>query len=374
VAALPSGSALVGGAVRDGLLNRLGPHPDLDIVVPAGAIHLARELARAHGGVAVVLDQERDMARVVQGPSTIDLAACIGINLEADLGRRDYRINAMALPLCGIKPLIDPMGGLEELRQKLVSAISEENLQSDPLRLLRGPRLAAELNFTLEPRTSELLRKHAALLSLVSAERVLAELEKLASCRHGAKGLASAQKLGLLNPWLEPLAIDKTLLDIETQADIQAFNAAEISNALPLALLAQLFSAEGLRRLRASRKLQQRCEKLRYWYQILYQSPGLAEEEQLQLCRDLETDLTALIVLAPNQTRGWLKRWRNPDDGLFHPRSPIDGAELQQQLGLKPGPALGQVLWELTKARAFGRPHNLEAARFFAKQNSPPHD
>lgn len=96
---LPPGCALVGGAVRDGLLDRLPPHPDLDLVVPTGAIALARQLAKAHRGVAVVLDAPRDMARVVLGPWTIDLAACAGSSLVEDLHRRDYRINAMALPL-----------------------------------------------------------------------------------------------------------------------------------------------------------------------------------------------------------------------------------------------------------------------------------
>ncbi|NDG02712.1 MAG: hypothetical protein EB119_05855 [Synechococcaceae bacterium WBB_34_004] len=100
-------------------------------------------------------------------------------------------------------------------------------------------------------------------------------------------------------------------------------------------------------------------------------SASLGEEQQLLLCQELEQDLAALVLLAPQQTKGWLERWRNPNDCLFHPRSPIDGAQLQRELGIKPGPALGRLLGQLTRARAFGRPHNLEAARILAEQKPP---
>ena len=375
---LPIGCALVGGAVRDGLLNRLAPHPDLDLVVPVGAIPLARQLAHAHGGVVVVLDAERDMARVVLGPYTLDLAACSGANLEEDLARRDYRINAMALPLDGNGPLLDPQGGLADLAKGLITAISEQNLQADPLRLLRGPRLAAELNFQLESASCKLLQRHGALLGQVAPERVLAELEKLARCSHGSKGLEQAIELGLLQPWLEPLQFcrnQKLINPKNINFDAACpLSSEEAATALPLARLAQLFSARSLGRLKASKKLQQRCQILRHWWQTILQNPVLLEEEQLRLCLDLEADLGALVLLVPGATEGWLERWRNPTDRLFHPRSPIDGAQLQQQLGLSPGPAIGALLWQLTKARAFGKPHNLEAAKHFLDQLPRPHD
>ena len=364
---LPPGCALVGGAVRDGLLDRLPPHPDLDLVVPTGAIALARQLAKAHRGVAVVLDAPRDMARVVLGPWTIDLAACAGSSLVEDLHRRDYRINAMALPLGVDGPLLDPLGGLADLAKGQLTAISEANLQEDPLRLLRGPRLAAELNFQLAASTSAFVQRHGALLSQVSAERVLAELEKLARCPLGAQGLRQAIELGLLQPWLEELALD----NLQPLNDAGPLSAAEATTALPLARFAQLFGASGLGRLRASKRLQQRCSILRKWLRILATSPSLGEEQQLLLCQELELDLAALVLLAPQQTKGWLERWRNPNDCLFHPRSPIDGVQLQRELGIKPGPALGLLLAQLTRARAFGRPHNLEAARILAEQRPP---
>lgn len=65
--ALPPGTALVGGAVRDGLLGSLERQPDLDVVVPGDALALTRQLAREHGGTCVVLDAERSIARLVLG-------------------------------------------------------------------------------------------------------------------------------------------------------------------------------------------------------------------------------------------------------------------------------------------------------------------
>ena len=170
----PAGSALVGGAVRDALLQRLGPYPDLDLVVPEGAIKLCQRLAKKHRGTSVVLDSERDMARLVLGPWSLDLAAQEGPDLSSDLQRRDYSINALALPLSPGSVLLDPTGGLGDLAKRQLRALSEANLLADPLRLLRGPRLAAELTFTLESNTAALIGRHCAALRQVAAERVLA--------------------------------------------------------------------------------------------------------------------------------------------------------------------------------------------------------
>ena len=95
---LPNGTALVGGAIRDALLGRMRDQPDLDLVVPGDALIRTRQLARELDGTRVVLDAERDMARLVLGEWTIDFARQEGATLTEDLQRRDYRINAMALP------------------------------------------------------------------------------------------------------------------------------------------------------------------------------------------------------------------------------------------------------------------------------------
>ena len=110
-------------------------------MVRSGAVALCRALARRLGGSAVILDAERDIARLVLQGWTIDLAAWAGDSLEADLRRRDYSINAIALPLQAEPRLVDPTGGTVALSQGQLKAISKANLRSDPLRLLRGLRL-----------------------------------------------------------------------------------------------------------------------------------------------------------------------------------------------------------------------------------------
>lgn len=372
---LPAGTALVGGAVRDGLLGRLTAQPDLDLVVPVDAIDLARRLGRQLGGSCVVLDQERSIARLVLRGWTIDLARCAGGDLSADLTRRDFTANAIALPLEGAATgrgsaadlqLIDPCGGLPDLAARRLVAISEANLLDDPLRLLRGVRLACELAFRIAPATWELIGRHRQRITAVAGERVLAELERLAAAPEGHRGLGLALEAGLLQPWgavdgsgprLEPLGPQRP--------EACGLTPLEAAWALPLARLAAVLDGPTLERLRASRRLQQRCQRLRHWHERLQPSasPGgrpsleaLGEADRLLMHRQLEEDLPALLmVLDPAAAGAALARWRNPADRLFHPRPPLDGRRLQQLLAIPPGPRLGQLIDHLTAERAFGR-------------------
>ncbi|MFO7630681.1 MAG: CCA tRNA nucleotidyltransferase [Prochlorococcaceae cyanobacterium] len=375
--AFPAGTALVGGAVRDGLLGRLGERPDLDLVVPGDAIELCRRLSQRYGGSCVVLDQERSMARLVLQGWSLDLARCVGGDPIIDLGRRDYTINAMALPLQDGAALLDPHGGLADLAAGRLAAISEANLLDDPLRLLRGLRLAAELRFTIEPRSWQWIRQHHQTLGQVAPERVLAEVEKLAAAADGARGLALALESGLLTPWSRaPIG---ALEQLGASAGAHCgLNAAELEWALPLARLAALFGAADLARLRSSKRLQQRCQSLRRWRQQLAGADPerLPELEQLRLHRELEADLPALVLLLPlpaEQACRWLSRWRTGNDLLFHPRPPLDGRALQQQLGLAPSPQLGELIAHLTLEQAFGRlaseTEALEAARHWLAEH-----
>ena len=368
--AFPAGTALVGGAVRDALLDRLGPQPDLDVVLPGDAVALCRQLQRRHGGSAVVLDAERSIARLVIGGWSIDLARQEGDSLSADLQRRDYTINAMALPLAEPARLVDPHGGQAHLAAGELVAISEANLLDDPLRLLRGLRLAGELRFHIEARSLAWIRAHHGLLGQVAGERVLAELEKLASAPEGQDWLIEVLRCGLLRPWRGQAAraaapADEALLRrLSAQgADALGLTAAETADALPLARLAALLDGEGLRALRSSRRLQQRVARLREWQQRLgaddpaASARALAEPDRLNLQRQLEQDLPALLLGWPDRTSAapWLQRWRDPEDPLFHPRAAIDGSSLQRELQLQASPQLGALLERLMLERAFGR-------------------
>ena len=396
---LPPGSALVGGAVRDGLLGRLGERPDLDLVVPADGLVLTRNLAQQLGGTAVALDRERSIGRLVLNGWTLDLARQQGGSLVADLGRRDYTINAMALLLpLGDAPLalVDPLNGLADLRNGLLRAIAEANLLDDPLRLLRGPRLAAELGCTIAPQSWEWIVKHRAQLATVAGERVLAELRRLVGCADGARGVELLLRGGLLEAWTPgsaqpgeppPAPAHLTL----EEARRRGLTEEEAQGALPIARLAALLDEEALGAMRASNTLRRRCRHLRRWRQRLT-SLGLAvqgfaalpEAEQLALHRQVGEDLPALLLeLDPAVAAAALPRWRDPEDPLFHPQSPLDGSELQKELGLRPGPRLGDLLAYLLAERAFGRlprharldSQTLRVARgWLAAKGDPCHD
>ena len=124
-----------------------------------------------------------------------------------------------------------------------------------------------------------------------------------------------------------------------------------------MARLTNLISDDGLKRLKASKLLQQRCARLRYWSLHAKQQPeALPEQERLQLHLELEADLAAFILGLPNGLQQqWLKRWRDPNDPLFHPTMPLDGGSLQKELGLSAGPTMGKVLAQLRLEQAFGR-------------------
>ena len=353
----PVGTVLVGGAVRDGLLNRLPEHPDLDMVVPADALGQVRKLSQEFGGACVVLDRDRDMARLVLGRWTIDLARQEGDDLTADLLRRDYRINAIALTLTTEPKLLDPSGGIADLRAQRITAINERNLLDDPLRLLRALRLAAELSMTIDEATVEMIARHRHQLPKVAPERIQAELLKLVQANNANQAISLLNALQLIRPWCS----DQPQRTLNTSA----LTTEEQQLALPLARLTQLLSDQGVNDLQFSRKNIQRCMRLRAWWDRDQQqsADSLTEQERLKLHQELEEDLPAFTLAWPvERQKEWLNRWRDQEDKLFHPSTPLDGRTLQAELGLRPGPRLGELIHHLCLERAFGRIRNQDDA------------
>ena len=253
------GSVLVGGAVRDALLDRLSDAPDLDLVVPDNAIKSTRQLAQKLGGACVVLDEQRDMARLVLGGWTIDLARQEGETLEDDLNRRDYRLNAIALSFDGTPRLLDPTGGLEDLQEARVVAIKEANLQADPLRLLRGLRLIAELEMRLDAQTLKMLHRNRSLLPRAAPERIQAELLRLVAAPAADRAMATLLELELLKPWTRQSSASGDQQPLGAAKTSELLTDSERRQALPLARLTQLLPDAGLKDLRFSRRQMHRC-------------------------------------------------------------------------------------------------------------------
>ncbi len=119
--------------------------------------------------------------------------------IEADLARRDFTINALAYnPATGV--LCDPFGGLDDLSKGEIRAVGdpEARICEDPLRMMRGARLAAEFGFRIEEKTEHAIIRNAELIRKVSAERIRDELNRTLVTLHFLQGLELLQKLGLL--------------------------------------------------------------------------------------------------------------------------------------------------------------------------------
>jgi len=182
------GMYAVGGAVRD-LLSGRNPI-DLDLTC-IDAAQAAEVLAQSIHGKVIVLGGERLATwRVVGGSRIYDFAEITGGSIENDLMRRDFTINAMAIEVA-TGALIDPLQGAIDLRDKVIRMVRESNLGDDPLRILRGIRMASGFAFTIEPETLSAMMRLSPGVLQVAAERVRYELDTLL----GTNGASSAVSL-----------------------------------------------------------------------------------------------------------------------------------------------------------------------------------
>ena len=204
--------------MRDALLS-LPPQLDIDIALAADSQSVGRDLALALGGSFVPLSPDHGIARVVvedagTGQWKVDLVSVPG-TIEEDLARRDFTIDALALPLSAwASPVpgdlvIDPFNGRQDLVNKCVRVVNSHVFQDDPGRLLRSVRLATRLGFRLDPQTARQVLADASQLSRVALERVRDEFLTILSL-DGAKGsLEVLDRLDLLCRIVPELAAAK---------------------------------------------------------------------------------------------------------------------------------------------------------------------
>jgi len=220
-------SYLVGGFVRDLLLGR--NTADIDIAVAVDALEIAPKLAAAVGGKYVPLDEVNRVGRVVltsegtestRGRWELDLSTLKG-DIEPDLARRDFTVDAMAVDLAKIvsQPhllfnsgreqidvqLIDPFGGRSDLDQGVIRTVSNAAFELDAARLLRAVRLAAELGFSIDPETEALIRRYCHLVANVAGERVREELLRLLAIPRAGQLLPYLDELGLVTATIPEL-------------------------------------------------------------------------------------------------------------------------------------------------------------------------
>ena len=389
---LPTPAYLVGGWVRDRLLNRQGKYLDLDFVLPEKAVETAQAIARKYKAGFVVLDAERQIARVVFKDGTADFAQQMGDSLEEDLGRRDFCMNAIALechqleqnvlsPLA-VEQLIDPFDGIGDLKAKRIRMVAPENLADDPLRILRGYRQSAQLGFEIENLTRQVLVKLAPRLKSVAAERVRTELGYLLSMANGSHRMLDAISAHILDDWLPPqsLNLDRfaKIEDAISQLvakfpSLQSFFEKQLSgdrHALVIVKLAALTnSANALDSLGLSRTEQRwLLGTLRYLPQFINLIDNASFTEQYKLFQPTLEFFPAIATLAMasnydfDKITPWLERWLNPDDAIAYPVALITGNDLRKDLGIPPSPKFGELLESVKIAQVEGKIHSKEQA------------
>jgi tRNA nucleotidyltransferase (CCA-adding enzyme) len=372
---LPQPAYLVGGAVRDALLGRRRENLDLDFVLPLEAVKTARRIADRYQAGFVLLDADRQIARVVFKNATADFAQQEGKDLETDLQRRDFTVNAIAYNP-RTEEWIDPLQGRADLQARVLRMVKVSNLQDDPLRLLRGYRQAAQLGFAIEPQTQAAIRQLSALLSSVAAERVQVEINYLLDRPQGSLWLKAAIADGLLSSWFdrgeELEAIDRAAILLEENWQQLATELAsnwggnlKIS-LLGVAKLASLLPSpiekaeEQLWELKYSRaEIKAVTAALKSLRSL--SSPSLTVREQFFLFREAGKVFPAVAVLAVanrmevEAIAPLIDRYLDSSDRVAHPVPLLTGKDLMKAFSLPPGPQVGELLLDLQLAQAEGQ-------------------
>lgn len=310
---------VVGGAIRDLLLDREPADVDVACLDPLAA-------ARSLGGKVIRLgDQEHLSAyRVVLPEHVYDFAGLLDDNIDADLARRDFTVNAMAVDLAK-DVLLDPHGGRDDVRARLVRMVRPENFDDDPLRTLKGVRMAVKYGFEIEPATIEAIRARAHRITEVAGERVTYELSVIFSSNAFRKAVDLLRRTGLDRP-----------LGLNTRE----FHADDVSLAGALALL--------------------------------YDQPRTREATTLQRLID-HHDRIALYDAGEPIARQLpaVLRALGKDATLDWPDFSIKPLLTGDEIAIEPGPALGRVKRALLEAQIRGEVKTKEEAMTYVERRRP---
>lgn len=414
---------LVGGSVRDALLGR--PSEDLDfatdarpddvkrLVNPLGAMFT---LGEAFGTIGLQIDEQRFEITTFRSEAYADDSrkpqVVFGNDIETDLSRRDFTINAMGLNLA-TQEMVDPFGGLADLaRQELRTPLEPEvAFSDDPLRMLRLYRFSATLGFEPNPQAERAAREMADRIAIVSAERIRDELSKLLIGDFPSRGLRGIVQTGLADQFLPELVTLSAHHDpLQRHKDVWEHTLAVVEKTDPelrirlAALLHDIgkpdtreFAEGGVtfhhHEVVGARMARRRLRELRYPKQMvdevgqlvfLHLRPhtfkmGWTDSAVRRYARDagdLLADLNQLVrcdVTTANAKRASAIERRIDEleariavlaeqEELNKLRPPIDGNELMAHLGIGPGRQVGAIMKMLLEYRIDHGPYEAEQA------------
>ena len=377
---------LVGGPVRDAILGAQAK--DLDFVLHGDAVVLARSLSEEMGwelvvhprfGTATLTSQDAAIDLVTARWETYETPGALPRvtpgTIADDLARRDFSINALALPLFDPNPrVLDQHHGLQDLENGLVRVLHPASFSDDPTRILRAIRYEQRLGFRFQAQTEDLLRSalaHRAFDS-VSGDRIRHELDKILQERSPAPVLQRASELGVfqaIHPaWSKCLDFSQVCTGLE-----EAFPADDLLR--PLAYLAALAyplppdaAAQVLRRLnlpgrqaavfRDTQTLRERGPALSL--------PSLSKSQLFQQLDGLhETALKAVAAISPDPLIA--QRLTEYLQELRFVRPALDGQAVVA-MGVPPGPTVGHLIKKLRNARLDCKVQSEEEERQFVRR------
>ena len=350
----------VGGSVRDALLNR--PIHDVDIASSAYPEEIKTIFPRTvdvgieHGTVLVLEGQgeyeittfrTEDVYVDYRRPSQVSFVR----SLEEDLKRRDFTINALALNQEG--EIVDLFNGLADMENRTLRAVgvAAERFNEDALRIMRGFRFQAGLDFDLEDLTFKAMADCAPLLEKISVERIFIEFDKLLMAPFWQKGLESLIKAAaydFLPDMKDSAEALQELLD-GLEEDFQFSSSEQAWAALLLALKVKDVR-QFLKHWKTSNDFQKRVNQLVAVYEIR-QERSLSKRD----CYQYDLDL---ILQAENlrQAAGLPVEFEAIEAThaalIIHDKHEIvvTGSHLIRDYGFKPGPELGQILTKIELA------------------------
>lgn len=321
---------VVGGAIRDLLLGREPADVDVACLDPLAAAKQIRDRVIRLG------DEEHLSAyRVVDGEHIYDFAELLEGSLDADLARRDFTVNAMAIELANDR-LHDPHGGQRDAKAGLVRMVDAKNFDDDPLRILKGVRMAVKYRFELDPATEQAMRERAPRILDVAPERVVYELSVIFSSNAARRAVALLRDT--------ELAVPLGLQVCEMPSD-------EVSLAGAYALLVADPRAYG-ERWRWSVPLTRDVTALQRL---------LATHDRLALFDAGEAVARQLPALLPGEPLDL------PD---FSTRALLTGEEIAELAGLEPGRRVGELKRALLEAQVRGEVTTREEAVRFISPSS----
>lgn len=399
---------IVGGAVRDIFLNK--ELKDVDIAMKSNAIDIAQKFAKETGSSFVLLDKGFQIARVVKKDISLDIATIRGDSIYTDLSERDITINAMAIPLtsfqssaCNLQPfiVIDPYNGKYDILHKIIRMVSEENLIKDPLRILRIYRFAATLDFSIEEKTLNAVKRLASLIKSTAAERIAEELRYIVRLDNSYKTMEAMTRDSILSHIFPEINSGFKVKGLKLYKGIEDI----LSNLLPCFLdyaeaiskyfetdyrgicskLSTLFpDAESAKS--AAIKLKMSRKEVRFIYNMALnrneilnfyrQTEGSPDEiETVRLLKKYRDDVYALTILGMAQEpmiASFCKKLIGFYEDVFKPRAAllpiITGNDLINTFNLKPSSIFKELLTEIEDMILYGRISSKEEALKMAEE------